>query len=92
WQSILKRLHAISDHVNAAPANLRPIGNPSRLPQPATGNGNGNGHYGHAVSQANAHVLSHAHGHPQGFPLRRPGAPFGSPSQGKPILQRPLAR
>lgn len=92
WQSILKRLHAISDHVNAAPVNLRPIGNPSRLPQPAAVNGNGNGHYGHVGSQASAHVMTHAHGHPQGFPLRRPGVAFASPSQSKPVLQRPLAR
>ena len=95
WQSILKRLHAISDHVSALPTNLRPIGNPSRLPQPAAGNGNGNGHYGPiAVSPANARVLSHVHGHPQGFPLRRPGAAFpsSSPSPSKPMLQRPLAR
>ena len=33
WQSILKRLQAISDHVTAGPVNLRPIGNPARLPQ-----------------------------------------------------------
>jgi len=26
WQSILKRLQAISDHVHAVPATLRPIG------------------------------------------------------------------
>src|SRR5271168_318101 len=83
WQSILKRLQAISDHVTAVPAtNLRPIGNPARLPQPASGNGNGNGHItqpGHS----NGHALTHAHGHPQGYPLRRPGAP---------LFQRPLAR
>jgi transcriptional regulator with XRE-family HTH domain len=83
WQSILKRLQAISDHVSAVPAtNLRPIGNPARLPQPASGNGNGNGHItqpGHS----NGHALTHAHGHPQGYPLRRPGAP---------LFQRPLAR
>ena len=49
WQSILKRLQAISDHVNAAPITLRPIGNPARLPQPAPANGNGqHGHIGHA--------------------------------------------
>ena len=82
WQSILKRLQAISDHVSAIPATLRPIGNPARLPQTATGNGNGNGHItqpGHT----NGHAMSHAHGHPQGYPLRRPGAP---------VFQRPLAR
>ena len=39
WQSILKRLQAISDHVNVTPVNLRPIGNPSRLPQPAAAKG-----------------------------------------------------
>jgi transcriptional regulator with XRE-family HTH domain len=90
WQSILKRLQAISDHVHAAPSNLRPIGNPARLPQPASanGNGNGNGHIGIGHSNGLAH--SHAHGNPQGYPLRRPGTPFGS--QGKPVFQRPLAR
>jgi transcriptional regulator with XRE-family HTH domain len=81
WQSILKRLQAISDHVVAVPVNLRPIGNPARLPQPASGNGNGNGHL-HA-SHSNGHALNHAHGHPQGYPLRRPAMP---------VYQRPLAR
>jgi|GEM_PF-169045 len=33
WQSILKRLQAISDNVTAMPLNMRPIGNPARLPQ-----------------------------------------------------------
>jgi transcriptional regulator with XRE-family HTH domain len=33
WQSILKRLQAISDNVSATPLNIRPIGNPARLPQ-----------------------------------------------------------
>ncbi len=86
WQSILKRLHAISDHVNAAPANLRPIGNPARLPQAAPANGNGfpaNGHIGGQAIPSNVPVLNHAHGHPQGYPLRRPGMP---------VFQRPLAR
>jgi transcriptional regulator with XRE-family HTH domain len=79
WQSILKRLQAISDHVSAVPAtNLRPIGNPARLPQTATGSGNANGHITHP--HAHAHSLSHAHG---GYPLRRPGAP---------VFQRPIAR
>jgi transcriptional regulator with XRE-family HTH domain len=84
WQSILKRLQAISDHVSAVPAaNLRPIGNPARLPQTATGSGNGTGHLtqpGHANGHAHTHSLSHAHG---GYPLRRPGAP---------VFQRPIAR
>src|ERR1700747_1439424 len=70
WQSILKRLQAISDHVHAVPSNLRPIGNPARLPQPASsngnGNGNGNGHIGLGHSNGFAH--SHAHGNPQGYP------------------------
>src|SRR5580704_7276186 len=80
WQSILKRLQAISDHVSAVPAaNLRPIGNPARLPQTATGSGNGNGHITHP-NHAHAHSLSHAHG---GYPMRRPGAP---------VFQRPIAR
>jgi transcriptional regulator with XRE-family HTH domain len=83
WQSILKRLQAISDHVGAVPAtNLRPIGNPARLPQTATGSGNGNGHITHP-GHSNGHALTHAHGHPQGYPLRRPGAA---------VFQRPLAR
>src|SRR6266403_2266113 len=89
WQSILKRLQAISDHVNITPANLRPIGNPSRLPQPAAANGSGP--VGHVAGHSNGHALNHlhAHGHPQGYPLRRPGAPFAA--QGKPVFQRPLA-
>jgi transcriptional regulator with XRE-family HTH domain/ribosomal protein L37E len=83
WQSILKRLQAISDHVNAAPITLRPIGNPARLPQPAPANGNGHhGHIGHA-SHSHGLVPAHAHGQPQGYPLRRPGLP---------AFQRPLAR
>ncbi len=88
WQSILKRLQAISDHVAAVPATLRPIGNPAKLPQqaPATGNGlaNGNGHNGHiGTGHSNGHALNHAHGNPQGYPLRRPGAP---------VYQRSLAK
>jgi len=83
WQSILKRLQAISDHVNAAPINLRPIGNPARLPQPAPANGNGQlGHIGHA-GHSNGLVPAQAHGQLQGYPLRRPGMP---------VFQRPLAR
>src|SRR6266581_1610966 len=82
WQSILKRLQAISDHVHAAPVNLRPIGNPSRLPQPAAVSGAG--HLGPVATHANATAYQHAHGHPQGYPLRRPGTVFGA--------QRPLAR
>jgi len=82
WQSILKRLQAISDHVGAAPVNLRPIGNPSRLPQPAAVSGAG--HLGPVATHANASAYQHAHGHPQGYPLRRPGVVFGA--------QRPLAR
>src|SRR5216683_2337880 len=82
WQSILKRLQAISDHVGAAPVNLRPIGNPSRLPQPAAVSGAG--HLGPVANHANASAFQHPHGHPQGYPLRRPGVVFGA--------QRPLAR
>jgi transcriptional regulator with XRE-family HTH domain len=85
WQSILKRLQAISDHVAAVPANLRPIGNPARLPQSAVtngnGNGNANGHIGNANS--NGHGLMQSHGNPQGYALRRPGAP---------VYQRSLAK
>ncbi len=58
WQSILKRLQAISDHVHAAPVTLRPIGNPARMPQPASANGNGNGHNGHIGA---GHSNGHAH-------------------------------
>ena len=39
---------------------------------------------------ANGLALTHAHGHPQGYPLRRPGAPFATP--GKPTFQRSFAR
>jgi hypothetical protein len=86
WQSILKRLQAISDHVSAIPATLRPIGNPARLPQQqasanGNGNGNGNGHIG--TGHSNGHALTHAHGNPQGYPMRRPGAP---------VYQRSLAK
>jgi hypothetical protein len=88
WQSILKRLQAISDHVHAAPITLRPIGNPARLPQPASANGNGNGHIGAGHSNGLAHTL--AHGHPQGYPLRRPGGSFEG--QSKPAFLRPFAR
>ena len=80
WQSILKRLQAISDNVSAIPANLRPIGNPARLPQAASSNGS-NGHIG--TGHSNGHALTHAHGNPQGYPLRRTGGP---------IFQRPVAR
>jgi transcriptional regulator with XRE-family HTH domain len=92
WQSILKRLQAISDHVAAIPATLRPIGNPARLPQQqASANGNGNGNSnGHAngnghigTGHSNGHALTHAHGNPQGYPMRRPGAP---------VYQRSLAK
>src|ERR1700693_4914578 len=70
WQSILKRLQAISDHVAAVPATLRPIGNPARRPQQAPANGNGHIGTGHSNGQA----LMHSHGNPQGYPMRRPGA------------------
>src|SRR5207302_8096458 len=73
WQSIVKRLHAISDHVDTAPANLRPIGNPARLPQSAAANGHGTGHIG--TSQSNG--AAHGHTYPQGYALR-PGGPFSA--------------
>ncbi len=81
WQSILKRLQAISDHVQAAPVNLRPIGNPARLPQTAPANGNGMGHIG--MGHANGAAHAHVPGPSQGYALRRPGAP---------VFQRPMAR
>jgi len=95
WQSILKRLQAISDHVHAAPINLRPIGNPARLSQPTPANGDVNGHIGTGHSNGLGHA--HVHGHAQGYVLRQAGAPFGAPAktfgtQGKPLYQRPLAR
>jgi transcriptional regulator with XRE-family HTH domain len=95
WQSILKRLQAISDNVSASPVTLRPIGNPARLPQPTSANGpasgNGNGHLSHVNHNgnngngvhSNGHAMQPAHGHPQGYPLRRPGAL---------VFQRPVAR
>jgi transcriptional regulator with XRE-family HTH domain len=82
WQSILKRLQAISDHVAAVPATLRPIGNPARLPQQQQAPANGNGHIG--TGHSNGHALMHAHGNPQGYPLRRPGT--------APVYQRSLAK
>jgi hypothetical protein len=33
WQSILKRLQAISDHVAASDGHLRPVSQPGRVPQ-----------------------------------------------------------
>src|ERR1700682_145563 len=60
WQSILKRLQAISDHVGAVPVTLRPIGNPARLPQPASGNSNGHGPGGQP-GHSNGYALTHAH-------------------------------
>src|SRR6266849_992439 len=55
WQSILKRLQAISDNVSATPANIRPIGNPARLPQ-----AHPQPQYGRrTVHAAGASVLSH---------------------------------
>jgi transcriptional regulator with XRE-family HTH domain len=88
WQSILKRLQAISDHVHAAPIHLRPIGNPARLPQSASASGAVSAPIGTSHSTGFAHA--HAQGHPQGYPLRRPGATFAA--QGKPAFQRPFAR
>ena len=72
WQSILKRLQAISDHVHTAPANLRPIGNPARLPQTVPANGQVSGPVGTGHSNGAAHM------HPQGYRLRQP-ATFGPP-------------
>lgn len=46
WQSILKRLQAITDHVTAGSAHLRPIGNPARLPQT----------HAHPQTQTHAHA------------------------------------
>jgi transcriptional regulator with XRE-family HTH domain len=80
WQSILKRLQAISDHVHAVPVTLRPIGNPARMPQPAPVNGNGSIGAGHS----NGHAMTHSHGQPQGYVLRRPAT--------GPAFLRPLAR
>ena len=93
WQSILKRLQAISDHVHTAPITLRPIGNPARLPQSAPTNGHANGH----IAAAHSNGAAHGHTHAQGYPLRQAGTSFGPPSrpfgaQGKPAFLRPLAR
>jgi len=88
WQSILKRLQAISDHVGGAPVNLRPIGNPARLPQPAAVS-SGAGQLGPMTTHGNAAYRpangnGQALGHPQGYPLRRPNV--------SPLYSRPLAR
>src|SRR5213082_656750 len=69
WQSILKRLQAISDHVHTAPVNLRPIGNPARLPQSAPANGTLTEHIGTGHSNSVGHA--HLHGQAQGYGLRR---------------------
>ena len=92
WQSILKRLQAISDHVHAAPVNLRPIGNPARLPQSGPANGHLAGHIGTGHSNG----VAHAHLPPQGYAVRPSGPfaaqakPFGAAS--KPAFLRTLAR
>jgi transcriptional regulator with XRE-family HTH domain len=92
WQSILKRLEAISDHVHTAPANLRPIGNRARLRQSAPANGQMTGH----IATGHSNGAAHGHSDPRGYPLRQPAAfppasrPFGA--QSKPAFLRPLAR
>ena len=93
WQSILKRLQAISDHVHTVPTTLRPIGNPARLSQSVPANGHATGHIGAAHSNGAGHGHAHAHG----YPLRQAGTSFGPPTrsfgaQGKPAFSRPLAR
>jgi transcriptional regulator with XRE-family HTH domain len=93
WQSILKRLQAISDHVQTAPTTLRPIGNPARLPQSAPANGHATGH----IATGHSNGAGHGHAHAQGYPLRPAGTSFGTPgrpfgAQGKPVFLRPLAR
>ncbi len=93
WQSILKRLQAISDNVHAAPVNLRPIGNPARLPQSAPTNGHVTGHIGTGHSNG----VGHTHMPPQGYGLRQPASPFVAQAkpfgtQSKPAFLRPLAR
>ena len=92
WQSILKRLQAISDHVHMAPTTLRPIGNPARLPQSAPANGQAT-----HVGAGHSNGAGHGHAHAQGYPLRQVGTSFGPPSrpfgaQAKPAFLRPLAR
>src|SRR5215469_4254040 len=85
WQSILKRLQAISDHVGGPMPNLRPIGNPARLPQPAAVSGAGSmGPIATHATTVYRPAASQALGHPQGYPLRRPGT--------SPLYTRPLAR
>src|SRR5437016_4853264 len=90
WQSILKRLQAIGDHVHTAPANLRPIGNPARLPQTVPANGQVSGPVGTGHSNGAAHM------HPQGYALR-PGGPFAAQAKpfgaaNKPAFPRSLGR
>ncbi|PYT76535.1 MAG: hypothetical protein DMG42_04960, partial [Acidobacteria bacterium] len=87
---ILKRLQAISDHVHTAPANLRPIGNPARLPQTVPANGQVSGPVGTGHSNGAAHM------HPQGYALR-PGGPFAAQAKpfgaaNKPAFPRSLGR
>ena len=100
WQSILKRLQAISDNVHTAPVTLRPIGNPARLPQSVPANGNVTGHIG--TGHSNGAVRAHMH--PQSYAVRQAASPFGAQSkpfdaqsrpygtQGKPAFLRPVAR
>ncbi len=82
WQSILKRLQAISDDVGTGPVNLRPIGNPARLSPAASGNG-GNGHGPHAGHTNGQGASPPQQNTAQGGYLRRPGVP---------VYQRPLSR
>lgn len=78
WQSILKRLQAISDHVSTGPVNLRPIGNPARLSSAGAGEAHGNG-----LRPPSHAIAARMQGSAQGGYLRRPNAP---------VFQRPLGR
>ncbi len=78
WQSILKRLQAISDHVSTGPVNLRPIGNPARLSSAGQSEAHGNG-----LRPVTNAIAARMQDSAQGGYLRRPTAP---------VFQRPFGR
>ena len=78
WQSILKRLQAISDHVSTGPITLRPIGNPARL-----GSAGQNEAYGNGLRPVTNAIAARMQDSAQGGYLRGPTAQ---------VFQRPFGR
>jgi transcriptional regulator with XRE-family HTH domain len=71
WQSILKRLQAIGDHVNLSPAILRPIGRLSMSHRDAPANNNIDGHIG--TGHSNGAALTPTQRRPMGPTSHKPG-------------------